>query len=129
MKEVMGIIHQTKKENLLPELTESRSLGAIPFGGRYRLIDFALSNMVNSGIQNVAIFPQEKYRSMMDHLGSGKEWDLDRKKDGLFILPPLLYLRGRKEMGICIPIISILIILSEARKNMSSWLAVIWCAI
>jgi len=88
MKDVMGIIHQTKKENVLAELTESRSLGAVPFGGRYRLIDFALSNMVNSGILNVAIFPQEQYRSMMDHLGSGKEWDLDRKNDGLFILPP-----------------------------------------
>ena len=63
----------------------------MPFGGRYRLIDFTLSNMVNSGIQSIAIFPKFNYRSLMDHLGTGKDWGLNRKRDGLFFLPPPFY--------------------------------------
>ena len=84
----MGIINLNDKQELLTELTKSRPLAAVPFGGRYRLIDFILSNMVNSGIQNVGILVQDKYKALMDHLRSGKEWDLARKRDGLFILPP-----------------------------------------
>ena len=88
MQNVMGIINLNDGQELLPELTKGRPLAAIPFGGRYRMIDFILSNMVNSGIQNVGILVQDKYRALMDHLRSGKEWDLARKRDGLFILPP-----------------------------------------
>ena len=84
----MGIINSTKNGNQLKELTTNRYMASVPFGGRYRMIDFVLSNMVNSGIRNVGILVQGKYRSLMDHLRSGKEWDLDRKRDGLFILPP-----------------------------------------
>lgn len=73
----------------LDELTMYRCCASLPFAGRYRLIDFALSNMVNSGIQNVGIFVRKKYRSLIDHLGSGKEWDLDRKQGGLYVLPPM----------------------------------------
>lgn len=62
--------------------------GALPFAGKFRLIDFTLSNMRNSDITNVAIFPYGNYRSLQDHIGSGKRWDLDRRTDGLFILPP-----------------------------------------
>lgn len=86
--DAMGIINLNEPEDFLYELAQHRPLAAIPFGGRYRLIDFALSNMVNSGIQNVGVLIQHKYRSLMDHLRSGKEWDLARKSDGLFILPP-----------------------------------------
>lgn len=86
--ELMGIINLSEAEEYLGELTRTRPLAAVPFAGRYRLIDFTLSNMVNSGISNVGIFIQHKYRSLMDHLRSGKEWDLARKRDGLFILPP-----------------------------------------
>jgi len=86
--ELMGIINLSETEEYLGELTRSRPLAAVPFAGRYRLVDFVLSNMVNSGISNVGIFIQHKYRSLMDHLRSGKEWDLARKRDGLFILPP-----------------------------------------
>ncbi|MFD1739163.1 sugar phosphate nucleotidyltransferase [Bacillus salitolerans] len=85
---MMGLIDATTIHESLRLLTSKRSLAAIPFGGRYRLIDFVLSNMVNSGIQSVAIFPKHQYRSLMDHLGSGKQWDLNRKRDGLFFFPP-----------------------------------------
>lgn len=72
----------------LGSLTEKRSIAALPFAGRYRLIDFVLSNMVNSGITNVGVVCKYKYSSLMDHLGSGNEWDLNRKKGGLYIIPP-----------------------------------------
>ncbi len=87
LNKVMGIINLHEKEDLIQKLTENRPLGAIPFAGRYRLIDFMLSNMVNSGITNVGILTGNKPGSIMDHLRSGKEWDLARKRDGLFILP------------------------------------------
>jgi glucose-1-phosphate adenylyltransferase len=88
MKNVTGIINLNESEELLQQITRHRPLAGIPFGGRYRLIDFTLSNMVNSGIYNVGILAQTKYRSLLAHLRSGKEWDLARKQDGLFILPP-----------------------------------------
>lgn len=88
MKNVMGLINLNEREQYLKDLTYDRTLGAVHFGGRYRIIDFILSNLVNSGIRNVGLYPQTRFRSLMDHLRSGKEWDLDRKKDGLYILPP-----------------------------------------
>ncbi|KXG75268.1 glucose-1-phosphate adenylyltransferase subunit GlgD [Thermotalea metallivorans] len=91
MGELMGIINNTKNGNLLKEITENRYIASVPFGGRYRMIDFVLSNMVNSGIKNVGILVLGKYRSLMDHLRSGKEWGLATKRDGLFILPPPYY--------------------------------------
>lgn len=86
-KKLLGIIDATAYPESLDELIRHRSLAALPFGGRYRLIDFTLSNMVNSGITSVAIFTKNHYRSLMDHLGSGKDWDLSRKRDGLFFFP------------------------------------------
>ncbi|MUG72687.1 glucose-1-phosphate adenylyltransferase subunit GlgD [Paenibacillus validus] len=88
---MMGVINLVNEPDELEELTYSRCVASVPFGSRYRMIDFALSNMVNSGIGNVAVFTQHKFRSLMDHLGSGKEWDLDRKRGGLFILPAVLH--------------------------------------
>jgi glucose-1-phosphate adenylyltransferase len=88
MREVMGIINDTKTKQHLKELTFYRSTAVVPFAGRYRMIDFVLSNMANSGIENVGIFTQSNNRSLLDHVDSGKEWDLLRKRDGLFILPP-----------------------------------------
>lgn len=85
---MLGVIDGTIGCLNMKELTTNRSIAAVPFGGRYRLIDFALSSMVNSGIQSVAIFPKHQYRSLMDHLGSGRDWDLNRKRDGLFFFPP-----------------------------------------
>ena len=85
---VMGIIFSNMHEELIRELTDNRTMGSVPFGGRYRLIDFPLSNMVNSGINKVGVITKRNYQSLMDHLGSGKSWDLSRRRDGLFIFPP-----------------------------------------
>lgn len=89
MKSMMGIINLHENDNMLREMAKIRPLAAFPFAGRYRLIDFVISNMINSGITNVSILTRGNYRSLMDHLRSGKDWDLARKKDGLFILPSL----------------------------------------
>jgi glucose-1-phosphate adenylyltransferase len=88
LKDVMGLIKLTEPGDYLRQLTAERTVAAIPFGGRYRVIDFVLSNMVNSGMKNIGIVFHEKYRALMEHLRSGKEWDLHRKRDGLFFLPP-----------------------------------------
>ena len=90
MKNTMGIILTGGNNNRLKELSAIRSISAVPVGGKFRAIDFALSNMVNSGISNIGVITQYSFRSLMDHLGSGKEWDLDRKNDGLLIFPPYL---------------------------------------
>ena len=88
--DTFALIYTGDTNPLLRELTLSRSVAAVPFGGRYRVIDFVLSNIVNSGIDNVGVIMQKNYHSLMDHIGSGKEWDLDRKHDGMFILPPFM---------------------------------------
>lgn len=87
---LFGIIYTGESNMQLRDLTYSRSTAAVPFGGRYRCIDFMLSAMVNTGITNVGVITQKNYHSLMDHLGSGREWDLIRKRDGLFILPPFV---------------------------------------
>lgn len=84
---MLGIVDATSYKEEIKDLTLYRTMAVIPFAGRYRLIDFVLSNMVNSGIESVAIFPKYQYRSLMDHLGSGKQWNLNRKRDGLFFFP------------------------------------------
>ncbi len=85
---MMGVIFSNIYDERLGEITSRRTLASLPFGGRYRLIDFVLSGMVNSGMTNVGVITKQNYQSLMDHLGNGSEWDLDRKVDGLFILPP-----------------------------------------
>ena len=90
MKNVMGVIYTGEKDNFLRELTLLRAIAAVPVAGRYRVIDFMVSSMVNSGMRNVGVIMQKNYHSLMDHLGSGKEWDLHGKNDGLYILPPFL---------------------------------------
>lgn len=85
---ITGIIFANANENMLKQLTENRSMASVPFGSRYRLIDFSLSSLVNAGVWNVGIITKENYRSLMDHVGNGVAWDLDRKNGGLHILPP-----------------------------------------
>lgn len=92
----MGIILSNMQDEMLGDVTEHRTMASIPYGGRYRLVDFTLSNMVNSGITDVGIITKSNYQSLMDHLGNGREWGLARKKGGLFILPPF----GRSGSGI-----------------------------
>lgn len=89
MKQMLGVINLINERPILKELTQHRCLAAVPFGARYRLIDFVLSSFVRANISKVGIFSKEKYRSLMDHLGSGKEWDLDRHNGGLYFLPPV----------------------------------------
>ncbi len=84
----IGIIFANLHEKNIPELTSNRTIGSVPFGCRYRLIDFALSNMVNSGITDVRVVTQANYASLMDHIGSGKDWDLARRSGGIKVLPP-----------------------------------------
>lgn len=84
----LGIIFPNSYDNLIPELAGDRLMASIPFAGRYRIIDFLLSSMANCGISDIAIVVRENYHSLMDHLGSGCEWDLLRKNGGLSIFPP-----------------------------------------
>ncbi|MBD2847250.1 glucose-1-phosphate adenylyltransferase subunit GlgD [Paenibacillus sp. IB182496] len=88
-KQLMGVINLIHEPDELETLTDGRCLATVPFGARYRLIDFTLSSMVNSGISNVAVFAHTKYRSLMDHLGSGHHWDLHHRQSSLFVLPPI----------------------------------------
>ena len=85
-----GIIFSNIHDANLPELTRKRTLASVPFGCRYRLIDFALSNMVNSNIFDINVIAHYNYQSLMDHIGSGKDWDLARRSGGVKILPPYI---------------------------------------
>ncbi len=98
MTDAMGIILTRNQDVRMNELTQVRDVSALPFAGRYRLIDFVLSNMVNSGIINVGIATHVNYSSLMDHVSTGKPWDLNRKNYGLFILPPQI--RGNGAYGV-----------------------------
>lgn len=84
----MGIIFSNIYDSSLGELTNHRTVASLPFAGRYRQIDFVLSNMSNSRIYNVGLITKYNYRSLMDHIGSCAEWDLNRKNEGLVFLPP-----------------------------------------
>lgn len=84
----LGIIFSNIYDSTLGELTNHRTVASLPFGGRYRQVDFALSNMSNSGIHNVGIITKHNYRSLMDHLGNLGAWDLNRKNEGVMFLPP-----------------------------------------
>ena len=84
----------------LRELTEPRCLSSIPFGGRFRMIDFMLSNLVNAGVSDVGVLLLAKYKSLLDHLGSGKDWDLARHSGGLPSAAPLLPVQRGKPPGV-----------------------------
>ena len=88
MKDVMGILYTSKDELSLRELTAHRAVAALPVASRYRLVDFLLSSFVNSGVRKVGVIMQGNYQSLMDHLETGKAWDLHTRSNGLRILPP-----------------------------------------
>ena len=84
----LGIIFPNSYDNTVPELVTERAMASIPFAGRYRMVDFILSSMANCGISNVSIVVRKNYHSLMDHLGTGREWDMARRHGGLNIVPP-----------------------------------------
>lgn len=98
MKDTLGLIFAYQNDELMKTLTQVRALSSIPFGGRYRVVDFALSNLVNSGVTKVGIITRNNFQSLMDHLGNGKEWDLARKNGGMYILPPFAQNSGYRGM-------------------------------
>ena len=85
---IHGIVFAYQKRNNLQELVSMRASASVPFGGRYRAIDFAISNLVNAGAKDVGVLVQERYQSLLDHIGTGKDFDLSKKRGGLRILPP-----------------------------------------
>lgn len=85
---VLGLVFASMHDEAIFDLTKHRTMGSVPFGGRYRLIDFPLSNFVNSGISQVGVITKRNYGSLLDHIGSGREWDLANKNGGLHLLPP-----------------------------------------
>ena len=85
-----GLIFSNIHDQSVPQLTHNRTMASVPFGCRYRLIDFALSNMVNSDITKVGIITHDNYQSLLDHIGTGKDWDLARRSGGIKILPPFI---------------------------------------
>ena len=87
MEKILGLITCNYSTKYPSKLSETRPVASMPFLGRYRVVDFALSNMVNAGIRTVGMVMPYNYRSLIDHVGSGRDWDLNRKKGGLFILP------------------------------------------
>lgn len=88
ISDTLGIVFANSHDALLGDMTKTSSMGAVNYGGRYRLIDFALSNLSNGGVSKVGVITKANYYSLMTHIGNGKPWDLDRKKGGISILPP-----------------------------------------
>lgn len=85
---ILGIIFSYSDRENLRELTKKRTLASLPMAGKYRMIDFVVSNFVNDKIYDVSVIARSNYHSLIDHLGSGREWDLVRKRGGLRILTP-----------------------------------------
>lgn len=88
MSDIYGLIFADRSMNSLGELLRHRTSASLPYACRYRLIDFALSAMQNAGIRDVGVVMSKKYQSLLDHLGSGKTWDMSRRSGGLRLLPP-----------------------------------------
>src|SRR6476659_4889914 len=95
MSKVLAVILAGGKGERLSLLSEKRAEPAVPFAGKYRIIDFALSNCVNSGIYHVAVLTQYRPHSLNNHIGIGKPWDLDRSRGGVRLLQPYEARRGR----------------------------------
>ena len=83
-----GLIFSNIHDQGIPEMTRMRTMASIPFGCRYRLIDFTLSNMVNADVNTIGVITHYNYQSLLDHIGTGKDWDLARRSGGIKILPP-----------------------------------------
>ena len=113
----LGIIFPNTYDELVPQLVKHRTMASVPFGGRYRMIDFTLSGMVNAGIENVTVIAKKNYHSLMDHLGSGREWDLVRKRGGLNIVPPYAQSQSKVYHGRVEALYSIVNFLAEQKEK------------
>jgi len=102
LSNAIGIIFANSGSDNLQGLALERPIAAVPFGGRYRILDFALSSMVNSGIRTIGLVTPHQYRPLLDHLGAGKDWFLERKDGGLFILPGVMHSLARNNHAFCI---------------------------
>ncbi|MCB8814439.1 glucose-1-phosphate adenylyltransferase subunit GlgD [Desulfosporosinus shakirovi] len=102
MSNAIGIIFANSGSDNLQGLAQERPIAAVPFGGRYRILDFALSSMVNSGIRTIGLVTPHQYRPLLDHLGAGKDWFLERKDGGLFILPGVMHSLAGSKDAFCI---------------------------
>ena len=115
--DTLGIIFPNSYDSLMPELTNDRLMASIPFAGRYRMVDFILSSMVNSGIDNISLIVRKNYLSLLDHLGSGREWDLTRKNGGLNIIPPFAQKTTRAGAGRVESVMSIVNFLRRQKEK------------
>ncbi|MBR5127633.1 MAG: glucose-1-phosphate adenylyltransferase subunit GlgD [Roseburia sp.] len=115
--QALGIIFPNSYDTLMPELANERLMASIPFASRYRMIDFVLSSMVNSGIDNVSLIVRKNYLSLLDHLGSGREWDLTRKNGGLNIVPPFSMKTSKIYSGRVDALISIVNFLKRQKEE------------
>lgn len=115
--DALGIIFPNTYDSLIPELVSERLMASIPFAGRYRMVDFILSSMVNSGIGNVSLIVRKNYHSLMDHLGSGREWDLTRKNGGLNIVPPFAQKNIKMYTGRVEALASVLAFLKDQKEK------------
>ena len=113
----LGLIFPNTYDELVPQLVKHRTMASVPFGGRYRMIDFTLSGMVNAGIENVTVIAKKNYHSLMDHLGSGREWDLVRKRGGLNIVPPYAQSQSKVYHGRVEALYSIVNFLAEQKEK------------
>ena len=116
-KSALGIIFPNTYDAVIPELTNVRLMASIPFASRYRLVDFMLSSMAGSDINNISLLVQKNYLSLMDHLGSGREWDLVRKNGGLHLFPPNVERTSTVYTGRVSAIAGILQFLSEQKEK------------
>lgn len=96
MYNIMGVVFASGNESKLNELTIHRTTASLPFCSRYRLVDFTLSNCVNSGITNIGIIAKNNYSSLSDHIRQGRDWDLNRKNGGIAVFPPFVVNTARE---------------------------------
>lgn len=113
----LGIIFPNSYDALVPDLVNVRLMASIPFASRYRLIDFILSSMSHSGIDNISVMVNNNYHSLMDHLGSGREWDLVRKNGGLHIFPPFAEKESKPYTGRVTALANILDFLRDEKEK------------
>ena len=117
MLKAMGIIFPNSFDSFVSKMVELRLMGSLPFASRYRMVDFVLSSMSNCDISNIAVLPNKNYFSLMDHLGTGREWDLARKNGGVQIFPPFAENGGKIATGRVIAVANILRHLKQQKEQ------------